>query len=234
VSDVGASRTGAGQAAAGQRAALQPVTLHPLPKVVFLYPTLIAAVVAAIGTDRWEDRAAAWGLGFLVVFFLNLMVLSFDFPRTTSLTLLFLVVAVVLGVLLLNQRYDFIPAVQDWTDRLEPGANPQFYWLIAIGLAVIYAGVVIVGSQFDYWEVRPNEIVHRHGILGNVNRYPSLGVGLQKEITDVFEFVLLHSGRLVLQPSQGPAIVLDNVWRVNQRERDIHGMLRVLDVEFHR
>jgi hypothetical protein len=57
---------------------------------------------------------------------------------------------------------------------------------------------------------------------------------MEKEITDVFEFMLLRSGRLLLHPStERRAIVLDNVPNINKREREIQGLLGVLDVHVH-
>ncbi|MBA3643544.1 MAG: hypothetical protein H0W59_05695, partial [Chloroflexia bacterium] len=62
-------------------------------------------------------------------------------------------------------------------------------------------------------------------------RYPAPGLELQKEITDVFEFLLFGSGRLVIQPTKGPAIVLENVFRINDKERRIQALLDAINVE---
>lgn len=212
----------------------KPVKIWSWPKIVFLYPTLIAAVVAALGSAVWADGATTWGLLFFVVFFVNLLVMAFDFPRTTSLNLLLLVVAVLLAAILVNQRFVFLPALRDLTDGIAPRANTQFYALFAGSLALVYLVVLVIDYRFDYWLVRPNEIIHRRGLLGNVSRYPAPGLELQKEITDVFEFFLFGSGRLVIQPTKGPAIVLENVFRVNDKERRIQELLDALNVEITR
>jgi hypothetical protein len=212
----------------------KPVKIWSWPKIVFLYPTLIVAVVAALGSAVWAGGATTWGLLFFVVFFVNLLVMAFDFPRTTSLNLLLLVVAVVLAAILVNQRFVFLPALRTLTDGIAPRANTQFYALFAGSLALVYLVVLVIDYRFNYWLVRPNEIIHRRGLLGNVSRYPAPGLELQKDITDVFEFFLFGSGRLVIQPTKGPAIVLENVFRVNDKERRIQELLDALNVEISR
>ena len=72
------------------------IYLVSYPKVVFLYPTFIAAIVAGIymlvardahGVERHDTEVVA--TIFLLLGGVNLVVLAFDFPRTTSLTLFF-------------------------------------------------------------------------------------------------------------------------------------------------
>ncbi len=213
------------------------VVLRAYPKIALLYPTWIAAFVGAIVTTMWPEldgaanaRMALW---FLVVTGLNLVVLSFDFPRTTSFTLFAFVVAIVLGALWLNTKFDLLPFLSKWWQSLEPRANNQFYWVLVAFLGIIYACVFCV-TRFDYWEVMPNELIHHHGVLGNVNRFPAPQLKLEKEITDVFEFMLLRSGRLLIHPStERRAIVLENVPNINRREDEIQALLRVLDVHVH-
>lgn len=211
--------------------AAKSVKIWSWPKIVFLYPTFLVAVLAGLGSALWNGGASVWGVLFLSVFFVNLLVMAFDFPRTASLNLLLGVVVLLLVAVLVNQRFVFLPFLRDLTDGIAPQANAQFYGLFAGALAVVYLLVLIVDFRFDYWLVQPNELIHRRGILGNVSRYPAPGLELQKEITDVFEFFLFGSGRLVIQPTKGPAIVLENVFRVNEKERQIRQLLDAISVE---
>ena len=51
-------------------------------------------------------------------------------------------------------------------------------------------------------------------------------------INDVFEYMLLRSGRLILHPSQERrAIVLENVFFINRKEEQITKMLSALQVQ---
>jgi hypothetical protein len=220
-----------GSAPSAASARPEKVVLRSYPKIVLLYPTFCAAVIAALG--HYTTLAFRWDLFFLIVLGLNLIVLSFDFPRTTSFTFGAVIIAIVFGALWLNHLHPFLSALKELTDKLQPNANSQFYWLLVTAMLIIYV-FVFISTRFDYWEVMPNEIIHHHGILGNVKRFPAPQLKLEKEITDVFEFFLLRSGRMMMHPSsERITIVLDNVPNINKRERQIQELLRVLDVHVH-
>jgi len=211
---------------------VQRVIVRSLPEVVFLYPTLIAAALASLMTSQHWGSQSLWGNVFLIVFSLNLIVVAFDFPRTTSLTFFFLIVAIMLGAILLNDRREFLPSLRDQTQKFHPSADPQFYFIVAAVLTFIMIVVFIIHTWFDYWEVSSNELIHHHGVLGSLERLPSPGVKLDKEITDVFEYFLLGAGRLVITPSgEGRPIVLNNVPRIERVESQIKQVLGVTDVQ---
>ena len=215
----------------------EKILLRPYPKIVFLYPTWFAAILFGLcGSLLGKEFTEDWRLGFwfLVITGLNLVVLSFDFPRTTSLTLLAIVIAFVFGALWLNHTFHVIEFLRDFVLKIQPFADAQFYWTFAAIMLVIYI-FVFIDTRFDYWEVMPNEIIHYSGILGNVKRFPAPQLKLEKDITDVFEFLLLRSGRLLMHPSsERITIVLENVPNINRREEDIQRLLRVLDVHVHK
>jgi hypothetical protein len=203
----------------------KPIFLVSYPKVVMLYPTFLAALIG-------EANSATVGLIFLGIFSVNLVVLAFDFPRTTSLTIFFLLAAIVLGLLLLFRNYpDLLPAITAVLRKIEPEANPTFYFCFAGMLSLIYVAVLI-NVRFDYWEVRPNELLHHHGFLSNLERFSAPNLRITKEIDDVFEYLLLRSGRLILHPSNEPrAFVLENVLFIDQKETQITKMLGALQVQ---
>jgi len=236
------------------------IFLISYPKVVFLYPTFIAALFCGLfmtfsgaGVDQKPDaapaveqkegaeeapivvedhRAAVVGSLFLCVLAINLVVLSFDFPRTTSLTLFFFGAALVTGGILIFRSYpDILPALTNMIRWFQPAANSHFYYLIAGMIGLIFIAVAI-NVQFDYWEVRPNELLHHHGVLSNLKRYSAPNLRIDKEINDVFEYLLLRSGRLVLQArGETRAITLDNVFFINRKEEQLTRMLGALQVQ---
>ena len=80
--------------------------------------------------------------------------------------------------------------------------------------------------------MRPNELLHHHGVLSNLERFPAPHLRIDKEINDVFEYLLLRSGRLILQPSEERrAIILDNVPFIERKEETITRMLGALQVQ---
>ena len=85
------------------------IYLVSYPKIVYLYPTWIASLVAGIYLLIQKNQnipaTSNVALIFLGILALNMVVLSFDFPRTTSLTLFFFCVAV--GVKNCCARYSF-------------------------------------------------------------------------------------------------------------------------------
>ncbi len=211
----------------------KPIFLVSYPKVVTLYPTFISSLLAGIFTAfMGEQNSATVCLLFLAVFSINLVVLAFDFPRTTSLTIFFLITAVVLGLILLFRNYPkILPVITRVLQMINPTANSTFYFCFALILGLIYVAVLI-NIRFDYWEVRPNELLHHHGFLSNLERFSAPNLRIQKEIDDVFEYMLLRSGRLILHPSNEPrAFVLDNVLFIDSKETRITRMLGALQVQ---
>jgi hypothetical protein len=215
------------------------VLLVPYPKIIFMYPIFIASLVAAailscVSNPLSPDSRinGAVSTVFLVLLAINFVILAFDFPRTTSLALFFFAMALILAALLL---FTFEPQIVPWIThllkRFRPLANPHFYWAFGGMLGVILLLVLGV-ARFDYWEVRPNELLHHHGFLSNLERYAAPNLRIDEEITDVFEYMLLRSGRLILQDSnEHRAIVLDNVPFIRQKEEKITRMLGALQVE---
>ncbi|MEQ9409577.1 MAG: hypothetical protein RIK87_17715 [Fuerstiella sp.] len=213
-----------------------PVYLVSYPKIVFLYPTVLAALFGAIfmwfnkiGAD--DPAAIIPGRIFLTVMMINLVVVSFDFPRTTSLTWFFAVVAVTIGIwTLLRLNPDMVPWVTRQMMKIRPAANTSFYVIYVLVMLFLFT-CVIVSRRFDYWEVRGNELLHHHGVLSDLERFSAPNLRIDKEINDVFEYLLLRSGRLILHPSQERrAIVLENVFFINQKEEKITRMLGALQV----
>lgn len=215
----------------GSKAEIERIVIRSYPKVIFMYPSMIFAFICAFFIQFDWGARDNWTLTFLVILGFNMCVISFDFPRTTSLTLLFSIVAIVLGAILINERSEFFPALADLSGNLEPRANSTFFWMFAFGMAFIFLIVWVIHQFIDYWEVLSNEIIHHHGILGGLERLPAPGVRLEKEITDVFEFILLRSGRLIITPAgQSRTIVMDNVPNINRVEDGVKAILGVSEV----
>lgn len=212
------------------------IFLVSYPKIIFLYPTFLMSLIAGITLlfqgDAQNATSHVLSSLFLGIFAMNLVVFSFDFPRTTSLTLFFFVAAVVLGMFLTFQFHpEWAGILKDFFAAIHPFANSTYYLLFSFILAAIYV-VVLFNLQFDYWEARPNELLHHHGLWSDLERFPAPNLRISKEINDVFEYMLLQSGRLVLTPSNEPrAIVLDNVLFINRKERALTRMLSALQVQ---
>ena len=207
------------------------VRIHPYSPVIFLYPSLLMSLICGLWVSMGDATSAApgsSGITFTVVFFFNLSIIAFDYTRLTSVVvLLVLVILGLVGVIypgfrealgnLLNHKM-FMDAV--------------FYWVWALGLGIVLFGTILK-TRFNFWELKNQELLHHHGVLGDLERWPAPNMRISKEISDVLEFALLRSGRLVLVPrGEQRAIVIDNVPNINRIEKqmqDILGTLRVID-----
>lgn len=213
------------------------VFLVAYPKIMFLYPTVITALFCAI--FMWAKGVPSEGATypyavariFLVILALNLVLLAFDFPRTTSLTLFFAITALCVALWsLFHLNQGLLPKVLGGILVIEPMANAAFYMVFTVFMLILY-GCVLVSRRFDYWEVKGNELLHHHGVLSDLKRFSAPNLRIDKEINDVFEYLLLRSGRLILHPSnERRAIVLENVLFINSKEEKITRMLGALQV----
>ncbi len=238
------------------------------PKVIFIFPTLIAALVCGVGMSLIHDdttdplkagttvRAAVVGqpapveadqpaqmarftspqnlIGvlFLGVFAFNLLIMGLDFPRFTVIAIILLALFGVFFTLWVGAYfdYDLMRPVRNLFGSVYAVANAGFYYTIAMILAAMFA-VIYFTRYLDYWEILPNEILHHHGPLSDLERYPTMNLKFDKEIPDVLEFLFLGAGRLVLHvQNERKSIVLDNVLFINSKEVGLKNLMSRLEV----
>ena len=109
-------------------------------------------------------------------------------------------------------------------------ANRGFYLMVFVTLMAVFL-VIWLTRWLDYWEILPNEILHHHGPLSDLERYPTMNLKFDKEIPDVLEFLLLGAGRLVLHVTKdAKAIVLDNVLFISRKEEALKRLMSRLEV----
>ena len=219
------------------------VLLVPYPKFVFMYPTLIISAIAAVllqlggyhsvNPDENTFAVVMTGL-FFIVLMLNTFILVFDFPRATSLTLIAVIVSLVLGSwILVIAKPGILPAVGSLLSSIRPVANASFFICITLGMTALYVAILLK-VRFDYWELSNNELLHHHGFLSDLKRYPAPNLRVDKEINDVFEYMLLGAGRLILHPTtEKRAIVLDNILHVSKKEKQLTRMLGSIKVQIN-
>ncbi|MBN1422734.1 MAG: hypothetical protein JXP34_28420 [Planctomycetes bacterium] len=212
------------------------VIVRPYPKIVFLYPVFLFALLCGIlqSLSAGEGAQRTLGLIFFVVAAVNLLVFSFEFSRTTSVALLLGILALVFLVLWLGHHFPVLKAIKEFVVNRNLWLSTEAYFGIAIYLGLIFGGVFL-NTRINYYEVKHNEILHHTGFLGSVRRFPSPSLRMTKEISDVFEYFLLLSGKIVLYPaSEKEAIVLENVIGINRIEKKVQVLLGTLQVEIDR
>ncbi len=219
------------------------VIIRPYPSIIYLYPTILVALVCGLGSLFTMDsvnlgdgsvklpsgietstvypieaQASLFGLLFIGVLAFNLSVLAFDFTRAAFVALIFFFAFIGVGGWLLESQTGAITKLAGIVGSFHFYANPQFYFGVFVILSLIFGGVFIQ-TRFDYWELQHNELLHHRGLVGDVERFSAHYVRWTKEIPDVFEYCLLLSGRLVLYVREREKpIVLPNVLNINRLE----------------
>jgi len=240
----------------------QGIRIFTYPKVIFMFPTLVVALICGIGMttvrDRGVDKAPAvqsaeaqdaavaptaphdrfktpanlLGVLFLGVFAFNLLMMAIDFPRFTIIAGVFLAGFAVFFTLWVGAYFDvdLMRQVKGIMSSVYVAANAGFYFMVSLVLGLIL-GIVYATRWLDYWQILPNEILHHHGPLSDLERFPTLNLKFDKEIPDVLEFMFLGSGRLVLHVTEErKAIVLDNVLFINSVEAKLKNLMSRMEV----
>lgn len=216
----------------------ESIVVRSYPKVIILYPTVVFAVLFAI--TQWlqptlnvgdaQSIRYLCGATFMAIFLLNLFVMSFDFPRMAAISMVLAIFVVFLGLTLLNTMIPVWSQITRLLGMLRLEANSEFYLLFALSFVFVYFAAWIF-TRFDYWEITANELMHHHGPWGDLERFPSPNLKIDKELHDVFEYLILRSGRLTLYPAtERKAIILENVPGINGVEERIKALLSATEV----
>jgi hypothetical protein len=250
------------------------IRIFTYPKVIFIFPTLVAALICGTGMMLIQDRTVdplktppklsadaapvpvaqpgdaqpappvrakherfttpqnLLGVLFLAVFAFNLLIMAIDFPRFTLVGILLLALFALFFILWIGAYFDvdLMVSVRNLMGTVYVVANAEFYFMVALVLTVIFV-IIYVTRYLDYWEIMPNEILHHHGPLSDLERFPTMNLKFDKEIPDVLEFLFLGSGRLVLHVTEErKAIVLDNVLFINSKESALKKLMSRMEV----
>jgi len=173
------------------------------------------------------------GTIFLLVFAFSLFTLSVDLEVRWALVSFASLLIVCLLLIMINQRYDFLPGVFSSIASLSPMANPQFYMLIClIWILLMVISLFIV--RFHYVRVESNEILVVGGLLERQQRFPTMRMRYTRDIQDVFEYYLpfVRSGRLILSfAEQHESIVIDNVLNIDKVTKQLDRISGVMKVK---
>jgi hypothetical protein len=211
----------------------ESVIIRPWPKIVFLYPTFVVATVHFLMSWLGIVGQTTLGNTFMLVLLLNLLVFSFDFSRIKSITIVIGAIATVLLVFVVDKQWDLTGFLGRVFGSIDIQMNTPFYGFLSAGLGFLLL-LVFINSRFHYYEVNAREILHHSGYLGDIQRWSTEGLEMNKEIYDVAEYLLLRSGRLIFQPATSKkAIVLDNVAGVNRIEKSVNDLLSIVAVRIN-
>ena len=241
------------------------VRIYHYPKIIFLYPTLIASIIAALvlsfSDGVYEESATAAAVAetqtdnatttdseptahskrksavlvtvvFLFLFTFNLFVMAFDFPQSKFLAVVFFIFAIVLGLMVVGVKQPkLMGSFGDLIASINPVADTAFYWTMSALLGFVFI-VMYLARLLDYWVIRPNEVIHYHGLPRHTRRFSAPHMRFEMEINDIFEHMLLKSGRLYIRPTgEKEEFVLDNVINVRRKNERVNQILSALQVQ---
>jgi len=183
---------------------LKPVILRSWPKIVLMLPTMFMAIACGIVMSIYGLPASDVGfssihlinLVFLLVLAINLMLLLYDLSLRGFLIVALSIIALVLGLFLINQSRPGVFEAIGGALSVRVAANSAFYFLFAVVLLVnlIIAWII---TRFHYWVVEHNEIIIHKGFMHEQERHPTSTARFTLEIDDVVEYALFGSGKLV-------------------------------------
>ncbi|MGL5096674.1 MAG: hypothetical protein ACRDD1_13860 [Planctomycetia bacterium] len=201
------------------------VMIRSWPKMFFFWPAMLVGLLVGLGTAMLPQYGELFGGFYMLILTMNFVVLTFEFPRTTSLTLFASIAAGVFLLVLLNQQFPVITPLADFFGNLHIMASPGFYFTQSFIHAFLLIGMY-VNTRFDYWVLESNELVHHTGMLGDIERFSTNGLKFNKEIPDIFEYLISRAGRMVLViPGTPRPIVLDNILNINRLEKMVDSVL---------
>ena len=179
------------------------------PKVIFLYPTAIVALICAAGMsiihDRTHDPTKSLksavdvkyltpgnetlndqpltkdkverfrtpqnllAMLFLGMFAFNLLVMALDFPRFSLVAVILAILFLLFFILWLGSYYhlDLLKPIHLIFSGIYAVANKGFYIMVFVTLMLVFM-VIYITRWLDYWEILPNEILHHHGPLSDL------------------------------------------------------------------
>ncbi|MBN1214866.1 MAG: hypothetical protein JXA99_05420 [Candidatus Lokiarchaeota archaeon] len=204
------------------------VYLRNYPKVIFFWPVFFTSFILWI--IQWvigDIPNNILGYFWAAMFFINIFVVAFDFSSTKFFILvLVIVIALVIIIIWLLPNIEIHPGVE-----FNLGLTWQFYLTMTLMLG-LPLGMVVLNAYFSYYKVERNEIYHKSGIFSSAERFPVSNLRIKKSIPDVFEFLFLRAGSMVLIPGRSEDVInLPTVLNINKKAKRIDDLLSHVSVE---
>ncbi|MFQ3578190.1 MAG: hypothetical protein SNJ52_04170 [Verrucomicrobiia bacterium] len=177
-------------------------------------PDRLLTLNEALLRGRQVDKVLGWV--FFVTLAIGLFAICIETEIRWALIWFVSLVAIVLGLILLNQQFQFLPAFVGQIFAVDPSATPQFY----LGITTVWLLLYIVSLliiRFHYVRIEANEVFVMHGLLEGQRRFSTLQMKYEKDVTDVLEYYLplVNSGKLILSFPGQEKIILENVRRID-------------------
>jgi len=213
---------------------LEQIVIRAYPKIITLLPSAIIAILFGLieSLPFGELASKALGLAFVCIFVFNLFIIAFEFNEAKTFGLFALIAIGVLIYVLLSQTQVVSGNILfEAIAGLEVVVSPHAYFLMGFGILFILF-IIWLSKRWDYWIIEPNQVTHKAGLFGKMERYPTHGLKYGIDVSDIFEYLLFRSGTLTLYfPSERKIITLHLVPNIKKIETNIQQLLGIIEVE---
>ncbi len=202
------------------------IYLRNFSKVIFFWPLLFISFILWGIQLIVGEAIDFFGYFWVGMFFINIFIVSFDFQLTkVFILILIVIISTILIIILLMPIIDF-----SFIELNNMKLATEFYLSTTMILAFVIS-IAILNTRFNYWIIESNEIYHKCGLISKAERFPVYNLRIKKSIPDVFEFLFLRAGLIVLLPgNKGEVINLPTILNVNKKAKKIDLLLSHLQV----
>jgi len=210
------------------------IFLRNYSKSIFLFPVLLTSFIFWLIEQFFgQPGNPIAGLGFIwtLIFFINLITITFDISSGKFFALLLVIIVIILLLI-----FFLIPAtlsmiyIEFQNFEFNIGMTSQFYMVMTMIFTLVLI-LALIGPRFDYWRLERNEIYHKKGIFIQAERYPTKGLRIKKSIPDILEFFLLRAGSLTLILGKDDIAHLSTLTNINKKSKQIDYLLSEIEVE---
>ena len=211
--------------------------IRTYPKIsVMLYTLGILALIFGIVEliAPFTEVYRALGLVFVLAYFFLTLTMAFEFTEAKFLLIIALIAILVLLYVLLGYM-GILPSgggLENVYEQLYLIIEPQAYLGIAI-VSFFVLFLIWLSTRFNYWIIEPNQVIHRTGIIGKIERYSTSEMKFAIDIKDVFEYIFFFgSGTLILDfPTERRTFALALVPKIKEVEEKLKRILGYVEVE---
>lgn len=196
------------------------------PPIIYFWPAMLTFFSCGLLQQAQWVTPGTLGWIALLVFGFNVLVVVQDFDQKKFLILLLVVLALGLGVWILNMKgFTFLGSAVRWLIGLNPTFSTSAFLIFAFILAFLFAWGLI-RPMFDYWKLEHNEFVHYIQPFGRDMSVPRVGSTVTKHIPDMLEFILtLGGGSLVIKREGQVRATIPHIPFLGRRMKAIERML---------
>ena len=210
------------------------VVLRDYSKGLFFYPVALISVLFWI-ISAVNEAAAGWlALIWMLFFFFNLSVVVFDISPKQFIILILLIIIGGMLYYFLGNKGDGTSDINYSTLLTEkmPSLDASFYgWMTAIFGTILF--FVFLQTRINFLVLEANEF-YAKSFGGEAHRYPTNNMGINVNISDVFEALAARAGRMEFSIPNHKTIVLNTVPFAMKKKEKIDSMLSEVKVSVNK